>query len=1072
LRSTTKNDSLQIELHHAMTKDKINEILVYFNKVKNANKEATKKEAFKDLLNRLYKNDAEILSVVDQITQGAEKAILNIPRKDKLHRGSADTLYNKIIIEFENSLKVSLNHAKEQLAGYLLGQFKSGHGYNYTLIVSDFINWKVVAPEVSQLDKLSELSEHDLKLDEIPSASITLNENNAEDFYYWIDRFLFKEEKQKATLKLIEDSFGYRSPVFIDSYLKMLKWFNEAKKFGEVQVSYEQWKKFLSVAYGSFNGSEENFLIHTYLSVFSKMLAYAVVSNDDYIDDKEMMAILDGTIFHKYNIRNFVDNDFFHWVKSELNFNNLKNTFRGIAQEISTFDFHNVDEDVLKGVYQELIDLDTRHALGEYYTPDWLCELVVAEFEFKSSHRILDPACGSGSFLRSAIHRLKKLNSDITVEELSSAVYGIDIHPLSVQIAKTTVLLALGQGVRNAKRPVHINVILANTLRAPEGINNLWGTDFRLDIDKEKYYLNTQILSDMELFDDAVDVCDDLAEQTLNKEKESLLALYNTLKRKNVKHGSISVEMQNSFYKIYEGLKLVKENGRDSIWKFIVQNSYKPYFLSKKFDYVIGNPPWFTYSDIRNEEYQDTLNKLATTLYVKPEKVANFPHLEIAAIFLSYCSSYFLKDDGKIAFVLPRSFFSADHHDNTRSGKAKGFKLSKAWDLEKVFPLFRVPSCVLFADKAAVLKKIPATGIEGKIYSGRLPAHNCNLKAAAPKLSAENVSWFYNKQGKSSAFSATKKKTQNKTNPYKKLFKQGATIVPRTFYFVELTHDAPIDWDDRIVHVKTADSVKTDAKSPWKELDISGSLESRFLYRTILSKGILPFALYQPELVALPVVVETEHNNKTIKLMSALELRREGYSEAAKWFQKVENFWDLFRTEKSKKMSCYDRINFQKGLSDQNLNAPYLVLYNASAKDANATIVKRESYDLEFIVESVCYVFYTDCLEEAYYLTSIFNSTVPNELMKDFQARGLFGARHVHKKILDIYYPKYDAANDTHQKLADQSKLAHGKANAYMAANTPTQQLSAIHLGRLRTSIKKHLAEELKEIDKLVKKIL
>ena len=91
-----------------MITTKIEEIKNYFNKVITANKEATKKEAFKDLLNRLYKNDEEILAIVDNITKGAEKTILNIPRGDKLHKGSADTLYNKVIIEFENSLKVSL----------------------------------------------------------------------------------------------------------------------------------------------------------------------------------------------------------------------------------------------------------------------------------------------------------------------------------------------------------------------------------------------------------------------------------------------------------------------------------------------------------------------------------------------------------------------------------------------------------------------------------------------------------------------------------------------------------------------------------------------------------------------------------------------------------------------------------------------------------------------------------------------------------------------------------------------------------------------------------------------------
>src|SRR5215204_6299627 len=117
-------------------------------KVQAANKEATKKEAFKDLLNRLFADDEETSRVIDAISGGAERAIVNIPRKGKRHRGSADTLYNKIIIEFENDLRKTLTHAQEQLAGYLLGEINSGESYDHTLIASDLINWKVYAPDV------------------------------------------------------------------------------------------------------------------------------------------------------------------------------------------------------------------------------------------------------------------------------------------------------------------------------------------------------------------------------------------------------------------------------------------------------------------------------------------------------------------------------------------------------------------------------------------------------------------------------------------------------------------------------------------------------------------------------------------------------------------------------------------------------------------------------------------------------------------------------------------------------------------------------------------------------------
>lgn len=1053
---------------------KNNLIKEYLHKVQKANKELPKKEAFKDLLNRLYHGSKEIEKILDQITLGSETPIINIPRKDKFHKGSADTLYNKIIIEFENNLKITLNHAKEQLAGYLLGQFNSGEGYNFTLIATDGIIWKKFAPGVDSIGKLSQLKENELELEEDKSSSITLTENNTDEFYYWIDRFLFKEEKLKATLKRIEEAFGYHSNVFIESFRELSNHFQSVKKYGEVQVSFEQWSKFLSIAYGSFDASEGNFLIHTYLSVFAKMLAYAVVSNDDYIDDDEMKGIIDGSIFYKYNIRNFVDDDFFHWVKSERNFTALKKVFRLIAQEISTFDFHKIDEDILKGVYQELIDLDTRHTLGEYYTPDWLCGRILKEFEFKEGNRVLDPACGSGSFLIAAVHRFREINPKISIEELNASIYGIDIHPLSVQIAKTNVLLALGKDISKAKVPIHINVILANTLLAPDGVEDLFGKKFKMTIDKETLELSSQILEDVKVFDEALEVCDELAEQTYNRRKADESTFENTLK-KQIPSGGFNKQIIDSFYKIYGSLRTVKEKGRDSIWKFIVGNLYKPYFLANKFDYVIGNPPWFTYSSIKNEEYQNTLNILADNFDVKPERVANFPHLEIAAIFLSYCSSYFLKENGKIAFVLPRSFFSADHHDNTRSGKAKGFRLENIWDLNEVSPLFRIPSSVLFGkkEKDNIKRNLPAGGLDGIIFNGELSSHNCNLKTAKGLLTETNVKLYYAKQGSSSAFSTRKYKSQTKVNPYKEKFKQGATIVPRSFYFIELTQEMPEDFNDRIINIKTSNAIKADAKEPWKSLDISGRVESKFLFRTALSKSILPFALYKPDLVVLPITIKlNQENEKEITLYSADDLMSEGYLNASKWFKVAENYWKIHRTENNEIITSEDYLNWQNKLTSQNLNIPNLVLYNSSAINANATIVQRKEIDLEFLVESKGYWFTTDKISEAYYLAAILNSEIPNKLMKDFQSRGLWGARDVHKKILDIYYPRFDEKDEQHLRLAGLSKTAHEKAAQYLKDNPPVKELTATRLGKLRVDIKKHLAEEMREIDGIVKKII
>ena len=90
----------------------------YRLRVKKANKETPKKEAFISLLNQLYGHNDDTKQIIGAITGGAEKPVINIPRKNESKRGSADTLYNKVIIEFENDIKgkAKLKHAKEQLA--------------------------------------------------------------------------------------------------------------------------------------------------------------------------------------------------------------------------------------------------------------------------------------------------------------------------------------------------------------------------------------------------------------------------------------------------------------------------------------------------------------------------------------------------------------------------------------------------------------------------------------------------------------------------------------------------------------------------------------------------------------------------------------------------------------------------------------------------------------------------------------------------------------------------------------------------------------------------------------------
>src|SRR5690606_19033532 len=417
----------------------------------------------------------------------------------------------------------------------------------------------------------------------------------------------------------------------------------------------------------------------------------------------------------------------------------------------------------------------------------------------------------------------------------------------------------------------------------------------------------------------------------------------------------------------------------------------------------------------------------------------------------------------------------ADHHDNTRSGKAKGFKITQIWDLDEVSPLFRIPSSVFFAEKHNK-KSVPLNGVPGIKFYGKV-SNESNTDLIPEE---KNVKWYYVKQGKASAISSKKTKSNALENPYKKHFRQGATIVPRAFYFIDIdlpagkaSQDYPKDFNDRIINIKTSEAIKADAKKPWKGIELKGKIESRFIFRTALAKSILPFALYKPDLVVLPVLIETnQENKKEIKLLSANELMQEGYLNVSRWFKNVENIWDINKTEKNEKITSENYLNWQNKLTDQKIDKPYLVLYNTSGKDANCTIVEREKLDLEFLVDHKNYLLALEQRDEALYISAILNSSIPNKMMKDFQSRGLFGERDIHKKILDIYFPRFDETDEIHIRLAELSETAHKKASEYLQNNPPQKQLTAIHLGRLRLQIKKHLSQEMKEIDKLVKKVV
>lgn len=123
--------------------------------------------------------------------------------------------------------------------------------------------------------------------------------------------------------------------------------------------------------------------------------------------------------------------------------------FRGISAGESV-----PSHDWFKPLYQNLFPGEVRHALGEYYTPRWLAEhlLDTIGYTSESPGRLLDPACGSGTFLLAALDRLRQQsgNPSDRLATIFDRIAGFDLNPVAVLSARANYLLAvadlLGRG--------------------------------------------------------------------------------------------------------------------------------------------------------------------------------------------------------------------------------------------------------------------------------------------------------------------------------------------------------------------------------------------------------------------------------------------------------------------------------------------------------------------------------------------------------------------------------------------------------------------------------------------------
>lgn len=953
--------------------------------------------------------------------------------------GYVDALLGDLVIEFKRDIKTDLGANIDQLSNYMRDMPEL---HRYVGMLTDGIEFRTYV-----LDDAEEAKEVDQFI--ITSA-------DAEVAYLWFDSYLFSRQNIEPTADDIVQRFGVKSPTFQLVRQTLTGLLSEIEDNKELDVWRGQWKSLLSKVYGSDIADDNLFIRHTYLSQFAKLLVSAALEGRP--DITELPSIVNGEAFHKHGVSNIGENDFFSWLMmSDIRAESI-NLLYALSAELQVYDLSAIRQDLLKQLYQNLVDPETRHDLGEYYTPDWLAQLTLKEIDYRAPQSLLDPACGSGTFLFNAIRRLA--DNGLTGRELVdfalNNIVGTDVHPLAVTIARINYLLALSEhlGTKHGDGDVPpLPVFLADALIGPLTYRGPAAVPIAVDAEKdEEFRIPLESAVDEDKLTKTIDYMDDFAKLVASPEQAEHMA--NIFRRmvQDIYSGLTNPTFRNLWAGNFQLLVELIRDGRDSIWAYILKNLSRPLVLAEKgFDVVAGNPPWLAYRYINSPVWQEEVKALYIYYQLIDSGDVNlFTQMDLSTLFFAHAKDRYLKDDGTLAFVMPRSVLTGakQHRPFQRQG------MTRILDVGDVSPLFNVPAAVIISSSGDIAK----AGIPTTTYMATFDKHELPLSEAEPLLAVGETATSFVDPEIACIY-------------YYELFAQGASLVPRNLCFVRPAGlpSTPI--------VETDPELDKDAKAPWKGIKLEGTVHSPYIYATLLSKHLLPFGWQKLNMVALPA--KQDEAGELKMLQDVLAFAVEGYHRSfLTWFEKVSNIWDE-RKSATTTETLIEWFNYRNKLTSQNVTDGFRVIYGGSGSNLACCVLEADTSDLRvyrrrvqgIVVDYTNFFYLAETKNEAHYLCALLNSPFVNDEIKAHQPEGLWGARHIQRTPFEACsIPIFEADNPDHLELARLSIAAHEKIEE-MKGMEENQLLNG-GPGRARNKAREIVAYELAAIDEIARQLL
>lgn len=145
-----------------------------------------------------------------------------------------------------------------------------------------------------------------------------------------------------------------------------------------------------------------------------------------------------GTASHRRRVVQGVFEDAYNYMKSG-------HLLRQVVNKITEIDFNSlVEKQHFGDVYEQILnDLQSAGNAGEYYTPRAVTTFMTERIDPKPGEIILDPACGTGGFLTSALAHMRASYVKTPDDEdlVESSLRAVEKKPLPHMLCTTNMLL-------------------------------------------------------------------------------------------------------------------------------------------------------------------------------------------------------------------------------------------------------------------------------------------------------------------------------------------------------------------------------------------------------------------------------------------------------------------------------------------------------------------------------------------------------------------------------------------------------------------------------------------------------